>query len=277
MRIKTVLCMLLLAPSLAIAQGPKSGVGADRPRSSYDPGATGAGKAQQQSGVAAALGKINPQEKDYGAVIGQGRMAVFEETVEDFYWWSCIVLTLLLMASVMYIVWLWRQLDLRLRISGDVVAQLYNSHVAARARATETIEKHNQLVRRYNAQSLEIVAMRAAEAQKDATKNAKDGLDAAEKLRSKPSKSASAPVPADQQVPPPSNALTDANVQEDVPGIGETEDISVLQEQVRQLTSQNKAQQKASEQKIANLRAQLGRAHHSLEEARNGAPASRPA
>ena len=277
MKIKIVFWVLLLTPSLAVARASGAGLSADRPRSSYDPGAMGAGKAQQQSGVAAALGKINPQDKDYGAVVEQGRMAVFEETVEDFYWWSCIVLTLLLMTSVMYIVWLWRQRNLRLRIAGDVVAQLYNSHVAARSRAVETIEKHNQLVRRYNAQSVEVTAMRAASAQKAAATGAKDGLDAAERLRSKPSKSASTLAPADQQVTLERSAPTEANVQEDAPGTRGTDDISVLQEQVRQLTSQNKAQQKASEQKIANLRAQLGRAHHSLEEARIGAPASRPA
>ena len=277
MKIKIVLCVLLLAPSLAIAQGPKSGLGADRPRSSYDPGAAGTGKARQQSGVTAALSKINVQEKDYGAVVEQGRMAAIEETVEDFYWWSCIVLTLLLMTSVLYIVWLWQQRNLRLHIAGDVVAQLYNSHVAARAMALETIEKHNQLVRRYNAQSVEVTAMRTASAQKAVATSAKDGLDAAERLRSKPSKSASTPAPAEQQQPLASNAPPEANVQEDVPGIGGTEDTSELKEHVRQLTSQKKAQQKASEQKIANLRAQLGRAHHSLEEARNGAPASRPA
>ena len=275
MRIKTVLCMLLLAPSLAIAQGPKSGVGADRTRSSYDPGATGAGKAQQQSGVAAALGKINPQEKDYGAVIGQGRMAVFEETVEDFYWWSCIVLTLLLMAAVMYIVWLWRQRDLRLRISGDVVAQLYNSHVAARARAMETIEKHNQLVRRYNAHSVEIAAMRAAETHKDASKGVKDGLEEADKLRSKPAKTLTKTSPDIQSATPAQSMAVETETHTDMPIDLESADVSQLQEQVRQLAAQNKAQLRASEQKVAQLRAQLGRAHHSLEEARGGVPAGK--
>ncbi len=275
MKIKTVLCVLLLTPSLAIAQAAGAGLGADRPRSSYDPGATGAGRAEQQSGVAAALGKINLQDKDYGAVIEQGRTAVFEETVEDFYWWSCIVLTLLLMASVMYIVWLWRQRSLRLHIAGDVVAQVYNSHVAARARAMETIEKHNQLVRRYNAQSIEVAAMRAAETQKDASKGIKDGLEEAEKLRSKPPKTVAKSSPEIQSATPPKSVAVETDAHPEIPVDPESGDVSQLQEQVRQLAAQNKAQLRASEQKVAQLRAQLGRAHHSLEEARGGVPAGK--
>ena len=306
MKIKTVLCVRLVAPALAVrkfarllalvttlacatlsslhaeqtgtsphpVQGASAGSGADQPRRPYDHAAFGTAKAQGQSGVAAALDKINPQNKDYGATVEQARIAAFEETVESFYWWSCIVLTLLLMTAVMYIVWLWRQRDLRLRVAGDVVAQLYNSHVAARARAIEAIEKHNQLVRRYNAQSVETAAMRGATAQKDAVAGAKDGLEAAEKLHAKPSKSASKTAPENQQSPLSSDAPVEADVQEIAPGMLGTNDLTVLQEQLRQLTAQNKAQQKASEQKIAQLRAQLGRAHHSLEEARSGAPAA---
>ena len=275
MRIKVVLWVLLLTPSLAIAQISAVGLGADRPRSSYDPGAIGAGKAQQQSGVTAALGKINPQDKDYGAVIEQGRMTVFEETVEDFYWWSCIVLTLLLMMSVLYIVWLWRQRDLRLRIASDVVAQLYNSHVAARSRALETIEKHNQLVRRYNSQLVEMAALCAAETQKVANKGIKDGLEEAEKLRSQPTKTITKTSPEIQSATPSKSVAVETDAHPGMPIDHEEGDVSQLQKQVKQLAAQNKAQLRASEQKIAQLRAQLGRAHHSLEEARGGVPAGK--
>ena len=272
MKIKSVFLAVVLTPFLAIAQGPRAGLGADRPHSSYDPGAVGAEKTKQKSGVAAALGKINPQNKDYGAVLEQDRIVAFEETVGDLYWWSCIVLTLLLMVAVIYIVYLWRQRDLRLRIAGDILAQLYNSHVASRSRAVETIEKHNQLVRRYNAQLIEIANLRAASAQKETATGANDGLEAAEKLRAKPSTSASKRLPENQPVPLANSAPVGASAPESEPGIAAANDTAVFQEQLRQLTAQNKAQLKASEQKIAQLRAQLGRAHHSLEEARSAAP-----
>src|ERR1700688_3175928 len=190
MKFKTVVWVLLLTPAIALGQAGNAGLGGNRPRSSYDPGAAGGAKGQQQSGVSAALQKINPQNKDYGAVIEHGRIAVFEQTAEDFYWWSCMILTVLLMLSTMYIVWLWRERDLRLSISGDIVAQLYNSHIAARAKAIEAIDKHNQLVRRYNAQSVDLAAMREVNTQKETSAGSKDGIEAADKLRSKRAKPA---------------------------------------------------------------------------------------
>ncbi|HTF69523.1 MAG TPA: hypothetical protein VK638_43275, partial [Edaphobacter sp.] len=69
MKFKTVVWVLLLTPAIALGQAGNAGLGGNRPRSSYDPGAAGGANGQQQSGVSAALQKINPQNKDYGAVI----------------------------------------------------------------------------------------------------------------------------------------------------------------------------------------------------------------
>jgi hypothetical protein len=277
MKFKTVVWVLLLTPAIALGQAGNAGLGGNRPRSSYDPGAAGGANGQQQSGVSAALQKINPQNKDYGAVIEHGRIAVFEQTTEDFYWWSCMILTMLLMLSTMYTVWLWRERDFRLSISGDIVAQLYNSHIAARAKAIETIDKHNQLVRRYNAQSVDLAAMREVNTQKETSAGSKDGIEAADKLRSKRAKHASEAAVVDSSASPIDSAPAQVEVLELAAEDVASEDVSQLQELVRQLTAQNKAQNKASEQKIANLRTQLGRAHHSLEDLRGNAPTGRQA
>jgi hypothetical protein len=277
MKIKIKVCALLLVPALAFGQAGTAGLGSNRPRSSYDPGAAGLAKSQQQSGVATALQKINPQDKDYGVVIEQGRIAAFEETLDNFYWRSCMVLTVLLMLATMYIVWLWRERELRLRISADIVAQLYNSHVAARAKAIETIEKHNQLVRRYNAQSVEIAAMREAITQKETSSGSKDGIEAADKLRSKPAKLTPEPTADDLPEPPIAGAPVQVDVQELAAEDMESADVSQLQEMIRQLIAQNKSQKQAGEQKIANLRTQLGRAHSSLEDIRGKAPTGKQA
>jgi Ran GTPase-activating protein (RanGAP) involved in mRNA processing and transport len=53
----------------------------------------------------------------------------------------------------------------------------------------------------------------------------------------------------------------------------ESEDVVELKERVRQLA----AQKKASEQKVANLRTQLSRAHYSLQTYRGDVPNGRPA
>ena len=263
MKFKTLVLISLLTPAIALGQAGNAGLGGDRPRSSYDPGAAGRAKGQQQSGISAALQKINPQDKDYGAVIEQGRIAVFEETIEDFYWWSCMILTAFLMLSVMYIVWLWRERNLRLSISGDIVAQLYNSHVAARAKAIETIDKHNQLVRRYNAQS-EAIARAKIEAEHNEEKSSRkeeskfvqkvqgdqqDGVEAVI-FQSKTEASSSAP-----SISPSPGIVTG--------GDGPTSDLATLVKTLQ-------AQITAKDQKIANLRTQVNRAHSSLTEEREG-------
>ncbi len=263
MKFKTVARVLLLTPALAFGQAGDPGLGGNQPRSSYDPGAAGIGKGQQQSGVSAALKKVNPQDKDYGAVIEQGRVAAFEETIEDFYWRSCMGLTVLLMLSVMYIVWLWRQRDLRLSISGDIVAQLYNSHIAARAKAIETIDKHNHLVRRYNAQS-EDIARAKVEAEQNEEKASRkeeskivqnvqgDQQDGVETVISQIKTGASSSAPS---ISPSPGIVTG--------GDGTTSDLASLVKTLQ-------AQITAKDQKIANLRTQVNRAHSSLTEEREG-------
>ncbi|HEY6414146.1 MAG TPA: hypothetical protein VIX42_10685, partial [Edaphobacter sp.] len=220
MKWKIFACTSLLVPVLGFGQTKSGGSPTDRPRSSYDPAAASGVRQDRPGAISSALAKINPGDKDYGAAVSEGRISVIEETVEDFYWWSCMVLTVLLMIATLYIVWLLRQRQLRLSISGDIVAQLYNSHVAARSKAFEAIEAHNQLVRRYNAQAAEIAALREAIEQKEGAPDAKQGIEAAEKLHSKgpkqkgeepeATKAVSAPgvgpVPKDIQ----ENASTDA-------------------------------------------------------------------
>ncbi len=245
----------------------------ERPRSSYDPAATSSPCRQTKSGLEAAIEKINPQNKDYGRVIDQVRLAAVEQTIEDFYWWSCLALCLILILGCMYVVWLLRERKTRLCISADIVTQLYNSHFAARAKAIEAIEMHNRLARRFNAQSIELTVAREACASRESTTTAKDGLEAAEKLRSRrPSKSAVDPG-TDNSADIVDSAAPRAEVQKASAEDEGSEGVAQLQERVRQLTAQNKA----SEQKIANLRTQLGRAHHSLESLRENAPTGRQA
>ena len=255
MRRKMILCALLLAPVLAFGQ--TAGVNTERPRSSYDPGASLNAKGQQQSGVAAALEKINPQDKDYGQVIDQGRIALFEQSIEDFYWRSCMVLTVLLILSLMYIVWLWRERDLRLNVSADIVAQLFNSHVAARAKALEAIDLHNKLARRYNAKCLELAEAREAEAEKEQRKTRKGDEETADKLAANPA--------AETETKDGSRVTThESEVAEECSSTEANDENSGADTEITRLNGlvQNlQAQAKAQNQKISNLRSQLNRAH----------------
>jgi hypothetical protein len=268
MKIKAIICVAMLAPVLAWGQ-----VGGNRPRSSYDPAAQPSTKSQQQSGVATAMQKINPRDKDYGAAIEQGRIAALEQTVEDFYWWYCMVSTGAIFLLVMYVTWLWREREMRLKVSADIVSQLYNSYVAARAKALDAIEAHNNLARRYNAKLLEIAAMRVASANKEETTAAKDSLEEAEKLRTKRSKLARETTPVETKIVGQDSSGIDNVPEKKLEEDCEGKDVEELKERVRQLA----AQKKASEQKVANLRTQLSRAHHSLQTYRGDVPDGRPA
>jgi len=270
---KAILCALLLAPMLAFGQTGATTANGYLPRSLYDPGVAMEARASRQSGVAAALEKINPQNENYGQLIDQGKLAAIEETIDNFYWRSSMVLTVLLMLAIMYIMWLWRERDLRLSISGDILAQLYNSHVTSRAKALETIEMHNKLARRYNAQTVELAKLREASIQKAPPAESKAGLETAELLHAQRTKST-----ANVHKEETPSAIADPNsasdvVEEDECEAATTGNAEQLREQLRQST----AQIKAGEQKISNLRTQLARAHHSLEEARGKTPSRRQA
>lgn len=60
-------------------------------RSSYDPARPGQPSKPKQGFVDFALGRINPSDKDYGKCIGESRKLLFEETIEDGYFWSNVI------------------------------------------------------------------------------------------------------------------------------------------------------------------------------------------
>jgi hypothetical protein len=268
MKMRTIICVAMLTPVLVFGQ-----VGGNRPRSSYDPAAQAATKGQQQNGVATTLQKVNPQDKDYGAVIEQGRIALLEQTFEDFYWWYCVVSTAVLFLLVMYVMWLWKEREMRLKVSADIVSQLYNSYVTARAKALDAIEAHNNLAKRYNAKLSELAAMNVATTNKEGKTAAKESIEEAEKLRTKRSKIARETTPAETNIVGQDSSGTDNVTEKELEEDFEVEDVEELKERVRQLA----AQKKASEQKVANLRTQLSRAHHSLQTYRGDVPDGRPA
>ena len=119
-------------------------------RSSYDPMAH-QWQAQQHKGIVEkTLAGINPQDKDYGAVVGDWRKEVFENTLHQVYFWSLILLGMGFSVSLTGNGWLLRDRERRLTISADIVTQLFNAYIGSRAKALEVIARHNALVDRYN-------------------------------------------------------------------------------------------------------------------------------
>ena len=84
-------------------------------RSSYDPMAH-QWQAQRHKGIIeTTLAGINPQNKDYGSVVGDWRKEVFENTLHQAYFWILILLGMSFGISLTGNGWLLRDRERRLR------------------------------------------------------------------------------------------------------------------------------------------------------------------
>ena len=258
---------LALVPVVCFGQTGSTRMIREIPRSQYDPGYRPNAQGQQPLGFCSALQKMNPTDKDYGQLIDEARIAVIEQTVEDFYWWSCMILCAALIFTMIYVIWLLKDRYLFLLVTGDIVAQIYNSHVESHAKAIQAIEMHNKLARKYNAKCIELKEALDAAAKSIEKNNRKGDSDSVLKLSSGPNGHAS------------ENNQEGSTIQ-DVPSNPDSKDgdeTEIVKEitQAEKLTMRIRAlegQVEAKNQQISNLRTRLNRAHHSLQELRGEAP-----
>lgn len=227
-------------------------------RSSYDPMAH-QWQAQRHKGIVeTTLAGINPQNRNYGAVVGDWRKEAFENTLHQIYFWSLILLGMGFGVSLTGNGWLLRDRERRLTISADIVTQLFNAYIGSRAKALEVIAKHNALVDRYNAldsqrQRLEnqITELSEKPVQSELDfSQVRQGRGDVEESKSSPA----ATVPNDPQK------------QE-----AEYPDVESLKAQLADVGTKlqrKTAQLQAKDNQITNLRERLSRAHDSLEEQR---------
>jgi hypothetical protein len=147
MRSSTLIRSLVLAVVLCSAVGPVVGQTADE-------SSTQAGQAtpKRQGFFAYVLGKINPQNRDYGATIESSRHLVEEHTIDDLYFWSNVV-TLVLLSGLAAVVFLqWRAMEKRELIAASLIAQLWNGRVSDRTEIEQRTEQFNHLVETHNAE-----------------------------------------------------------------------------------------------------------------------------
>ncbi len=100
-----------------------------------------------------ALGKINPDGKDYGGELRSTRTAVVEKSVDDIYFWSnAISLLLLVTVTVLFFLPL-RSSDKKEFITAVLLTELWNRSVSDRIELQARTEEFNQLASRYSAES----------------------------------------------------------------------------------------------------------------------------
>jgi hypothetical protein len=99
-----------------------------------------------------ALGKINPKDRDYGALMQAERETAVRHTIDDLYFWSNVLSLLLLTGAVAIIFLQWRAAEKRELIAASLIAQLWNGRVSDRIEIDRRTEQFNQLVATHNAE-----------------------------------------------------------------------------------------------------------------------------
>ena len=113
-----------------------------------------------------ALGKINPQDKDYGTAIETRRSGVAEHTIDDLYFWSNVVTLLLLCGLAAVVLLQWRASDKREVIAASLIAQLWNGRVSDRIEIERRTDEFNRLVETHNAEVERALSQAASTSEK---------------------------------------------------------------------------------------------------------------
>jgi len=224
-------------------------------RSSYDPMAH-QWQAQQHKGIVEkTLAGINPQNKDYGAVVGAWRREVFENTLHQVYFWSLILLGMGFGISLTGNGWLLRDRERRLTISADIVTQLFNAYIGSRAKALEVIARHNALVDRYN--TLDSERQRLVEQIADLSRDpVQPELDFNQAREEQGAAAQTAALTA---------TIAQNGLQEREAEHSEVGSLRAQLAEVETKLQRKAAQLQAKDNQITNLRERLSKAHDSLE------------
>ena len=101
--------------------------------------------------IAYTLGKLNPQDRDYGSSLARFQSEVAARTIDDLYFWSnCVSLTLLAGVTGLFLLQL-RAAEKQERICSELIAQLWNGRVSDGVEIERRTATHNQLVDKHNA------------------------------------------------------------------------------------------------------------------------------
>ena len=98
-----------------------------------------------------ALGKVNPNNADYGASLDAARGTSVAHTIDDLYFWSNVVALILLTGLTTALFFHLRSADKKEIIAATLIAQLWNGRVSDRTEIERRAEQFNNLVDEHNA------------------------------------------------------------------------------------------------------------------------------
>ncbi len=109
-----------------------------------------------------ALGKVNPDQMDYGAQVAAERAVVVAKTLDNVLFWSnAMALSLFAGVTVLYIFSL-RSIEKKELIAASLITELWNGRVSDHAEIARRTNEYNLLVEKHNA-ALALAASQAAE------------------------------------------------------------------------------------------------------------------
>lgn len=166
---------------------------------------THAGQAapKRQGFFAYVLGKINPEDRDYGATIESSRHSLEEHTIDDLYFWSNVATLVLLSGLAAVVILQWRAMDKRELIAASLIAQLWNGRVSDRVEIERRTEQFNHLVETHNAEVEGSLAQRANPSERENDKPA----NLARSVRDLTDPAVSRGIPSDPAGPQAAGAL----------------------------------------------------------------------
>ncbi len=104
------------------------------------------------SAVESATHAVNPSDTNYGGLLSQWHQQLVHDLLLSVEFWGLMCALVAILLLLLYVLWLMRQRDQRLRVTVDIVLQLTNSRNFARFHNMRVIKIHNELVERLNDQ-----------------------------------------------------------------------------------------------------------------------------
>lgn len=109
-----------------------------------------------------ALGKVNPDQVDYGGQVAAERAVVVAKTLDNVLFWSnAVALSLFTGVTVLFIFSL-RSSEKKELIATSLITELWNGRVSDHAEIARQTDEYNRLVEKHNA-ALALAASQAAE------------------------------------------------------------------------------------------------------------------
>lgn len=97
-----------------------------------------------------ALGKVNPQQTDYGAQVAADRASVVSETLDNLLFWSNAVTLLLFSGIATLYIFNLRSGEKKEVIASILITELWNGRVCDRAEIEKRTGQYNLLVEKHN-------------------------------------------------------------------------------------------------------------------------------